>query len=111
MARVEVFLFNVLVLGPVLAGLVLWSNFFILNDLREDVYIISSHRLTVDTYAGRSVLYALEDHALASEPALRRVELAEPEEYLTYKDATAIRVSIGTGWLGYEVLRDRVFEF
>ena len=111
MSRVEVFLFNVMALGPVLAGLVLWSNYFVLDEMREEVHTITSHRLTVDAYAGRSVLYALENNALPDEPALRRVELAEPEDYLEYKDATAIRYRIGTGWLGYEVLYDRTIEY
>lgn len=107
MSRVEVFLFNTMSLGPTLAGLVLWSNFLVIDAPQVQQHGIKSHRLMVDAYAGRTILYALENDAFASEEGLRRVELAEPQDYLQAMNATAISYTIGKGWLGKEVLRNR----
>lgn len=106
--RAEVFLFNVLFLGPVLAGGFLASNYLIVTEKHEETHRIESYNLKVDAYAGRILTFRLANDTFNNQPGMRRLELVNEAEYYEAQRAIAFRYTIATGWMGKKVLRESV---
>lgn len=103
----EMVLFNILAIGPGMTALLLWINFLIHTEMKNEVYFIRSKQLeTVGTFNANKHTIILENNAYEEYPEIR---IFENSDYHLLAGATAIRYKMGKGILGYQVVLE--YEF
>ncbi len=105
MNKLASFLFNVMGIGPLLCSILLWLNFFITADARQETYSIAQAKLVTAVYFDdASVLFTLERDAYKENPEFRRIGITSENVPLIY--GKTLRITTAEGLLGYRVLLD-----
>jgi hypothetical protein len=103
----EMLLFNLLFTGPGITAMLLWLNFLVHSDVKNEVYIISAKKLEIaGTFHSNKHFIILENNAYNNFPEIRTFENSD---YPLLAEAKAIRYKTAKGILGYTILLEHEF--
>lgn len=105
----EVFLFNLLALGPGITSILLWLNFLIPLSSSSEVYMIAksdSEGAYSLAFSGKTYIFTYEQNALYNFPELRTFDASDAE--LMFR-AKAIEYKFSKGLLGFKVVKGYTF--
>lgn len=103
MNKLASFLFNVMGIGPLLCSILLWLNFFITADTRQETHRITQAKLVTAVYFDNAgVVFTLEGDAYKENEEFRRIGITLENAQLIY--GKTLRITTAEGLLGYRVL-------
>ncbi len=107
-SRWDVLFFNLLGVGPVLCGMVLWINFFFHGPADLFTYKVIDRRVERTVIPGDPVVWVeLENEAMQAYPQYRKYEVYEGHKAALNADRVQYRTAIGL--LGWRILLGRAF--
>lgn len=102
MNSVEIVLFNLLAIGPLITSFLLWINFLVRTPEQEETFVVVSSGIsTAEHYDDIHVIFTLENNAYEDYPEFRRVVLEKGE--LKKAEAETLKIKMAEGILGYKV--------
>ncbi len=109
LTRFDILLFNILGIGPLLFGSVLWVNFLFHGPVEKEVHEIVDRQVErADLLSAGMVMVTLQGEALKEYPEFRKYEVYEG--HVEVLKASRVEYKTARGALGWKVLLERNFS-